>query len=77
MQASALASHGRAVDLLKVKSNFCKERVKCKLFKIELGDIMELIPILGQDQADNDEGVNEEWKEEIKYREIQDGDAMS
>ena len=28
LQASALASHRRAVDLLKEKSNFCKERAK-------------------------------------------------
>ena len=38
---------------------------------------MESISNLGQDQTKKDEGINEEWKEEIEYWEIQDGDAMS
>ena len=46
LQASALASHRRAVDQLKEKSNFWKERAKQKLFKIELGNIMESTQIL-------------------------------
>ena len=45
LQTSTLASHRRAVDLLKEKSNL-KKRAKQKLFKIELGNIMESIPTL-------------------------------
>ena len=76
LSAAALASHGRAIDLLKVKSKFWKERAKQKIYKVEIERIMNELPNLEQHQTYRAEQDNEESKEESKERENQDEDDM-
>ena len=63
-QTFYLESHGRAVDLLKIKSKFTKMRRKPKVHDAEIGDIMESIPDIDRNLEDNIEHQNEERKEE-------------
>ena len=71
LNISALASRGRSIDLLKVKSKFCKERNKQRIYKAEIGNIMESTLILEQHQDNKAETDKEEAKEESKERENQ------
>ena len=69
-----LESHGRAVNLLKIKSKFTKMRRKPKVHEAGIGDIMESIPDIDRNQEDDAEHQNEERKEESKQRSSYDED---
>ena len=73
---SVLASHGRAADLLKLKSKFSKSRSKQKVYKAEIGDIMKALPYQETEQKENDNHQDEESKEELKEEEIHYQDDM-
>ena len=63
LQASALASHRRAVDLLKEKSNFWREK-NCQTEIIQNWTLIHYLIDSNpwQDQAGDEKGVNEKWK---------------